>query len=65
MTADVRQDRPEWLTEDGVIDAAKVPCPCCGELPWCRAEVGIAAAGLVSAPEILVGTATYRGGRSR
>lgn len=44
------------------IDPRCVPCPCCGDLPWCPQEVALAAAEVEAAPEL---TISERGGDLR
>lgn len=55
--------RPEWLTGDGRIDTSRIGCPCCGEVPWCGAELAAVSAEWEATPELVVGAATY--GRPR
>lgn len=43
------------------IDPTKVPCPCCGELPWCPTEQAKSYAEAMAAPEFVMGRATYTG----
>lgn len=50
--------RLDWRTPDGAIDASMVPCPCCGEIPWCPAERAAAHADVMAAPELVMGAAT-------
>lgn len=59
------QPREPWRTPDGAIDPVKVPCPCCGELPWCWQESARLRAEVQAAPEFVMGAAMYGGGWSQ
>lgn len=41
------------------IDPDAVGCPCCGDTPWCAAEVAVALVEVRAAPLLVMGSAMY------